>query len=180
VSAPPEVCEAVEILSRTPALLEAWLSGLSEPWLGAREGPDTYSPLDVVGHLLDNEETDWMPRLRIVLEHGPSRPFTPFERDAFRTRFADWPLERRLAAFAAARRANLDALSGLRLSAADLDRTGTHPALGVVTVRQLLAGWVVHDLTHLTQLARVMAKRYRDAVGPWRAYLGVLGDREPH
>ena len=179
MSAPVEVREAVEVLSRTPALLEAWLLGLSEPWLDAREGPGTYSALDVVGHLLDNEETDWMPRLRIVLEHGPSRPFTPFDREAFRARFGDWPLERRLAAFAAARRASLDALAELRLTPADLERTGMHPALGVVTVRQLLAGWVVHDLTHLTQLARVMAKRYRDAVGPWRAYLGVLGDREP-
>lgn len=174
---PAEVLEAVEMLSRTPGLLEAWLPGLSGPWLGAREGEGTYSPADVVGHLLDNEETDWMPRVEIVLEHGESRPFTPWDREAFRNRFAGWPLDRMLARFSAVRRENLDKLVELRLGPADLERTGMHPALGRVTVRQLLAGWVVHDLTHVTQIARVMAKRYGDAVGPWRAYLGVLTDR---
>lgn len=175
---PAEVREAVEVLSRTPTLLEHWLAGLSEPWLSAREGEGTYSPFDVVGHLTDNEEVDWMPRLEIVLEHGEARPFTPFDREAFRNRFADWPLERLLQRFAELRHANLERLGALGLSAADMDRTGMHPALGRVTARQLLAGWVVHDLTHLAQIARVLAKRYRDAVGPWRAYLGVLGDRE--
>jgi hypothetical protein len=174
-----EVREAVEVLSRTPVLLECWLVGLSGPWLSTREGEGTYSPLDVVAHLTDNEDVDWMPRLAIVLEHGESRPFTPFDREGFRRRFVGWPLERLLPRFAAARRANLDRLQGLGLRAPDLDRTGTHPALGRVTVRQLLAGWAVHDLTHLAQIARVLAKRYRDAVGPWREYLGVLGDREP-
>ena len=171
--------EAIEVLSRTPALLERWLEGLSEPWLSAREGEDTYSPLDVVAHLTDNEEVDWMARLLLVLEHGESRPFTPFDREGFRRRFGDWSLDRLLPRFAAARRANLVRLEQLGLGAADLDRTGMHPALGRVTVRQLLAGWVVHDLTHVAQIARVLAKRYRDDVGPWRAYLGVLGDREP-
>ena len=175
----PEVREAIEVLSRTPALLEGWLTGLSGPWLNAREGEGTYSPLDVVAHLTDNEEVDWMPRLELVLEHGESRPFTPFDREGFRRRFDGWPLERLLARFAATRRANLARLEALALRATDLDRTGMHPALGRVTVRQLLAGWVVHDLTHVAQIARVLAKRYRDAVGPWREYLGVLGDREP-
>lgn len=179
MASPPEVREAIEVLSRTPALLERWFEGLSEPWLSAREGEDTYSPLDVVAHLTDNEEVDWMARLLLVLEHGESRPFTPFDRDGFRRRFGDWPLERLLARFAAARRANIELLERLKLTPADLDRTGMHPALGRVTVRQLLAGWVVHDLTHVAQIARVLAKRYRDAVGPWRAYMGVLGDREP-
>jgi len=178
VSQLPEVSEAVEVLGRTPALLEHWLTGLSEPWLHAREGEGTYSPIDVVGHLADNEEVDWMPRLELVLEHGESRPFTPYDREAFRTRFVGWPLERLLARFGDARRENLDKLIELRLRPADLDRTGMHPALGSVTVRQLLAGWTVHDLTHVAQVARVLAKRYRDAVGPWREYLGVLGDRE--
>jgi hypothetical protein len=179
VATPPEVHEAFEVLPRTPALLELWLAGLSTPWLNAREGEGTYSPLDVVAHLTDNEEVDWMPRLAIVLEHGESRPFTPYDRDGFRKRFADWPLERLLPRFAELRRANLARLEAMGLGAPDLDRTGMHPALGRVTVRQLLAGWVVHDLTHLSQIARVLAKRYGDAVGPWRAYMGVLGDREP-
>jgi len=179
VAPPREVHEAIEVLSRTPAVLEGWLEGLSEPWLSAREGGGTYSPLDVVAHLTDNEEVDWMPRLLLVLEHGESRPFTPFDREGFRGRFGDWPLERLLPRFAATRRTNLDRLEKLGLDVADLDRTGMHPALGRVTVRQLLAGWVVHDLTHLAQIARVLAKRYGHDVGPWRAYLGVLGDREP-
>jgi len=176
---PPEVREAVEVLSGTPALLAHWLTGLSEPWLSARERDGTYSPLEVVAHLTDNEDVDWMPRLLLVLEHGESRPFTPFDRDGFRNRFDGWSLERLLAQFAAARGANLERLERLALGAQDLERTGMHPALGRVTVRQLLAGWVVHDLTHVAQIARVLAKRYRDAVGPWREYLGVLGDREP-
>lgn len=173
----PAVREAREVLERTPAQLDAWLRGLSEPWLSATEGEGTYSPRDVLAHLLDNEEVDWVPRLRIVLEHGESRPFTPFDRDAFRRRFAGWTVERLLDAFADRRRESLATLAMLDLQAADLDRTGSHPALGRVTVRQLLASWVVHDLTHVAQVARVMAKRYGDATGPWRAYLGVLSDR---
>ena len=175
---PPEVREAVEVLSSTPALLELWLIGLSEPWLSAREGEGSYSPLEVVAHLTDNEEVDWMPRLELVLEHGESRPFMPFDRDGFRKRFDGWALERLLPRFANTRRSNLARLEGLDLGAYDMERTGMHPGLGRVTVRQLLAGWVVHDLTHVAQIARVLAKRYRSAVGPWRDYLGVLGDRE--
>ena len=176
---PPEVREAIEMLTPTPALLEHWLTGLSGPWLSARERDGTYSPLEVVAHLTDNEDVDWMPRLLLVMEHGESRPFTPFDREGFRNRFDGWSLERLLARFAAARSANLERLEGLALGAQDLERTGMHPALGRVTVRQLLAGWVVHDLTHVSQIARVLAKRYRVDVGPWREYLGVLGDREP-
>ncbi len=172
-----EVREAVEVLARTPALLDTWLVGLSQPWLEAREGEGTYSPLDVVAHLVHNEETDWMPRLEIVLQHGEAQPFTPFDREGFRELFTGWPLERLLPRFSSARRENLDRLVELRLSPVDLNRTGMHPALGRVTVRQLLAGWVVHDLTHLAQVARVMAKHYTDAVGPWRECMGVLGDR---
>ena len=172
-----EVTEAVEILSRTPALLDLWLVGLSAPWLGADEGEGTYDPVDVVAHLVHNEETDWLPRLEIMLQHGDAQPFTPFDREEFRARFPDWPLERLIPRFSAARRENLEKLETLRLRPVDLNRTGMHPALGRVTVRQLLAAWVVHDLTHLSQIARVMAKRYTDTVGPWREYLGVLGDR---
>lgn len=169
--------EAREILQRTPALLDGWLRGLSEPWLSATEGEGTYSPRDVVAHLLDDEEVDWLPRLRIVLEHGEARPFTPFDREGFRARFSHLGIGELLDAFAARRAASLAALDELRLGEADLERTGMHPALGRVTVRQLLAGWAVHDLTHIAQVARVLAKRYTEATGPWRAYLGVLSDR---
>lgn len=172
-----EVAEAIEVLERTPQLLDTWLVGLSPPWLHAREGEGTWSPLEVVAHLAHNEETDWMPRLERVLQSGEEVPFEPYEREGFRTRFPDWPLERLLMRFSAARSENLEKLLELGLRPVDLNRTGLHPALGRVTVRQLLAGWVVHDLTHLAQLARVMAKRHVDAVGPWREYLGVLGDR---
>jgi len=176
---PPEVREAIEVLSSTPVLLDRWLMGLSEPWLNAREREGTYSPREVVAHLTDNEDVDWMPRLLLVLEHGETRPFTPFDREGFRARYDGWPLEKLLPRFAAARSANLERLESLNLDSRDLARIGRHPALGRVTVRQLLAGWVVHDLTHVAQIARVLAKRYRDNVGPWREYMGVLGDREP-
>ena len=172
-----EVSEAVDVLERTPAVLDAWLVGLSRDWLDAREGEGTWSPLEVVAHLAHNEETDWMTRLEIVLQQGESRPFDPYEREGFRTRFPDWPLERLLPRFSAARREHLDRLLELSIRPVDLNRTGMHPALGRVTVRQLLAGWVVHDLTHLAQIARVLARRYADAVGPWREYMGVLRER---
>lgn len=173
----PELREARELLERTPALLDGWLRGLSDPWLSATEGEGTYSPRDVVAHLVDNEELDWVPRLRIVLEHGETRPFTPFDRDAFRARFAGRSVAQLLEAFASLRRGSLAALDAMDLTAADLERTGTHPTLGRVTVRQLLAAWVAHDLTHVAQVARVMAKRYAAATGPWRDYMRVLSDR---
>lgn len=171
---PGTLREARELLERTPALLGLWLRGLSEPWLSANEGEGTWSPREVVAHLVDNEEVDWLPRLRIVLEHGEARPFTPFDREGFRARYAHVPLGELLDRFAARRRESLEALDALGLTEADLDRTGMHPALGRVTARQLLAAWTVHDLTHVAQVARVLAKRWGDATGPWRAYLGVL------
>ena len=172
-----EVVEAIELLERTPSLLDGWLTGLSREWLDAREGEGTWSPHEVVAHLAHNEETDWMTRLEILLAHGEARPFDPYEREGFRSMFPGWPLEQLLSRFAAARRRNLERLRELDLSPVDLARTGMHPALGRVTVRQLLAGWVVHDLTHVAQIARVLAKRHDVAIGPWREYMGVLRDR---
>ena len=169
--------EADEVLSRTPELLDGWLRRLSEPWLSATEGEETWSPRDVVAHLADNEEVDWIPRLRIIIQRGESRPFEPFNRVGFKTAFEGWPIERLLDTFALRRRRSLASLHGMNLREPDLERTGIHPALGRVTARQLIAAWVAHDLTHVAQVARVMAKRYRDAVGPWRAYLRVLDDR---
>lgn len=174
---PVEVAEARALLARTPALLDGWLRGLPDAWLDATEGPGTWSPREVAAHLADNELVDWLPRLRHVLAHGEAVPFAPFDREGFRTRFAGRGIAERLDTFAAARAASLAALDALALSAADLERTGTHPALGRVTVRQLLAAWTVHDLTHVAQVARVLAKRWDAAVGPWHAYLGVLAER---
>jgi DinB superfamily len=166
--------DAMSVLERTPAALGALLEGLPEVWLVASEGPDTFSPRDVVGHLLHGEVTDWLPRLRIILEHGESVPFTPFDRFAFRRESVGHSTSALLDRFASLRRENLHALGAIPLDAATLARTGTHPGLGRVTLAQLLAAWVVHDLGHLKQVVRTMAHQYRDAVGPWREYLTIL------
>ena len=161
------------VLERTPGVLDALLGGLAPDWTAGDEGPDTWSPFDVVGHLVDGEESDWMARARIILGQGDDHRFTPFDR--FRhLRHQDQTLEERLDRFATLRRANLAELRGWHLSPEQLDLTGEHPDFGAVTLRQLLATWTVHDLGHLAQIARVMAKQYRDEVGPWEAYLPVL------
>jgi hypothetical protein len=166
--------EAVAILSRTPATLDAQLRGLPDGWVQAHEGGQTWSPFDVVGHLIHGEQTDWIPRARMILEEGESRPFEKFDRfaqfDASRNR----TLASLLDEFAALRGENLRQLAALHLTEADLDRRGRHPELGVVTMRQLLATWVAHDLDHLTQISRVLARQYSDEVGPWRAYLRII------
>jgi hypothetical protein len=163
--------EGCAILERTPAVLRAWLSGLPEPWARADEGPETWNPFDVVGHLIDGEETDWIPRARIILAQGGARRFTPFDR--FRHRRDPRDLGQRIERFAALRAENLATLRGWALTPAQLALTGEHPELGRVTLAQLLATWVAHDLDHLMQIARVMGKRYAAAVGPWTAYLRV-------
>lgn len=170
----PEVREATALLERTPAALRALLEGLGPEWLDAREGAGTWSPFEVMGHLADNEEVDWLPRLRLVLESGERVPFTPYEREGFRVSQKDRDLGARLSRFGTLRRENLAALAALGLTASDLGRTGMHPALGRVTVENLIAGWVVHDLTHLAQITRVLALRVAGKVGPWRATMGVL------
>jgi hypothetical protein len=166
--------EVFEILEKTPQTLGALLGGLTAPWLEATDGPDTFSPLDVLGHLIHGEETDWVPRIRIILEHGEAKPFEPFDRLAFREKWGGRSSERLLTQFAAMRQTNLEIVRGFDLDAAALRRCGTHPALGRVTLAQLLAAWAVHDLGHIKQVVRVMAKRYREAVGPWREYLTIL------
>jgi hypothetical protein len=169
------VAECVAILERTPGSLQALLDGLPEAWSETREAPDGFSPRDVLGHLIVGEETDWVPRIRLILEKGDSEAFGPFDRFAFRGRVEGRPLSDLGREFAAKRQANLELLRGLDLDDAALARPGRHPALGAVTLRQLLATWVVHDLNHVGQIARVMARRHANAVGPWRAYLGILG-----
>jgi DinB superfamily len=166
--------EAVAVLTRTPAALKAMLGGLPEGWIQAHEGGETWSPFDVVGHLIHGEQTDWLPRARIILEHGESRAFEPFDRLAQFEASTGRTLESLLDEFASLRQQNLDLLQALNLTETDLDRRGRHPALGVVTLRQLLATWMAHDLDHVVQVARVLARQYSDEVGPWRAYLRVI------
>lgn len=166
--------EAVAVLTRTPTTLNALLRGLPDTWVRCNEGKDTWSAFDIVGHLIVGERTDWMQRLRIILENGEARPFDPFDRFAQVRESQGKSLEQLLDEFARLRKENLAALQALNLKQEDFTRKGKHPALGVVTLSQLLATWAVHDLTHLHQLTRVMAHQYQDEVGPWKAYLGVL------
>jgi uncharacterized damage-inducible protein DinB len=166
----------VEVLRRSPATLLALLDGLGEPWVRGTEGPETFSPFDVVGHLIDGEETDWIPRARIILAGGPAPRFEPYDRFRHRVRNAGRSLESLLAEFTRLRAANLALLQSWKLTGRELDLPGEHPSLGPVTLRQLLAAWVVHDLAHLAQVARVMAKQYGDQVGPWFPFLPVLTD----
>ena len=171
-----ELDSAREVLGRTPRLLDAWLRGLPEAWARADEGPGTWSAFDVVGHLIHGERTDWIPRARIILAHGSERPFEPFDRFAQMTAVEE-SLEQRLDTFAELRRENLAALAALDLSDEQLALEGRHPELGTVTLRELLATWVAHDLTHVAQIARVLAGCHRGEVGPWSAYLPLLGER---
>ena len=169
--------DAIAILSRTPASLAALLEGLPDTWVSATEGADTWSPYDVIGHLIHGERTDWIPRARHLLA-GETRPFDKFDRTAQFTESESKSLAELLATFADLRRQNIETLVGMNLTADDLGRTGLHPELGEVTLEQLLATWVVHDLDHVGQIARTMAKVYADAVGPWSQYLSILQDRQ--
>lgn len=168
------MAEAVAVLERTPAVLDAMLRGLPEGWIAAHEGGETWSPYDVIGHLIHGERKDWLTRTRVLLEHGEDRAFDKFDRFAQFEASKGRTLPSLLDEFANLRDENLRALEALRLTDADLDRRGRHPALGVVTLRQLLATWVAHDLDHLVQISRVLAGQYSDEVGPWRAYLRII------
>jgi DinB superfamily len=165
--------QAREVLARTPRVLAELCEGLSDGWLHGDEGPSTWSPYQVVGHLTHIEECDWVDRTRVILEHGTSRPFDPVDREAGFSRFNGWDAGRLLQRFAELRAANLDALATL-VGEQDLERRGVHPSFGEVTLRQLLATWVVHDLNHLDQICKTMAKQYTFAVGPWRALLPIV------
>jgi hypothetical protein len=168
--------QSLELLRRSPATLQALLDELGESWVRGTEGLNTFSPFDVVGHLIEAEETDWIPRARIILARGPNLRFEPFDRSRHRARNAGRPLTPLLAEFARLRATNLDLLRSWNLTGRELDLPGEHPSLGAVTLRQLLASWVVHDLGHVAQVARVMAKQYAAEVGPWLAFLPVLTD----
>lgn len=169
-----DLAQGIAVLERTPHALRAALAGLGTVWTDATEGPETWSPYIILGHLTHGERTDWIPRAQIILAQGADRRFTPFDRFAqFRESqgksFADL-----LEEFSRLRADNIATLAGWRLTDAELALEGEHPEFGAVTLRQLLATWVAHDLGHVAQIARVMAKQYREAVGPWRAYLPVL------
>jgi uncharacterized damage-inducible protein DinB len=164
---------AKEVLRGTPDALQAMLSDLSEDWITGDEGPDTWSPYQVVGHLTHIEECDWIDRTNVILEHGTERAFQPVDREAGFTRFRDWKLSDLLDRFASVRTSNLEALDRL-VEAKDLGRRGVHPDFGEVTLDQLLATWVVHDFNHVGQIVKTLAKQYTRAVGPWREFLPII------
>ena len=169
-----DLTAGIAVLERTPPTLHAMLAGLPPAWTDATEGPETWSPWVIVGHLIHGERTDWIPRARLILAQGPERRFTPNDRFAQFQESRGHPLADLLDEFGRLRADNLATLAGWRLTEAQLALEGSHPEFGPVTLRQLLATWVAHDLGHLAQTARVMARQYREAVGPWRAYLPVL------
>ena len=170
-----KLSDAIEILSGTPATLDALLRGKSPDWLDCRKGPETFSPTDVLGHLIFGEMTDWIPRARQILEGRGATPFEPFDPFGHVPLIQGRPVGELLDQFAALRTANLEALRGFDLDERKLAMPGIHPALGGVTLRHLLATWVVHDLGHIAQIMRVMSNEYAGDVGPWRAHLSVLG-----
>ena len=166
--------QTLAILARTPATLDAFLRELPDSLTRQNEGGDTWSAYDIVGHLVYAERTDWMPRAKMILEFGGTRAFEKFDRLGQVRESQGKSLAQLLDEFVRARAENLNELRALNLQKEDLNRRGQHPSLGVVTLSQLLATWAAHDLTHLHQLSRIMAHQYREAVGPWSAYLGVL------
>ncbi len=166
--------DTVALLARTPASLNALLRDLPDAWTRGNEGDSTWSPFEIVGHLIHGERADWIPRVKMILESGETQTFEPFDREGLTREIQGKTLSQLLDEFARVRSANLDDLRALSLTPEDLVRRGRHPAFGAVTLSQLLATWVAHDLTHLHQISRVMAHQYRDAVGPWTVYLGVL------
>jgi len=170
-----QLVHAKEILGRTPSTLDVLLRQVSDPWIMNNEGPETWSPYDIVGHLIHGEETDWIPRAKIILNEGEARSFEPFDRFAMFEKSKGKSLPDLLDDFQAARTQSLNELDVMNLTPSLLEKRGKHPGLGMVTLKQLLAAWVVHDLGHVSQVVRVMAKQYTEEVGPWTAYLSILG-----
>ncbi|NNM27411.1 MAG: DinB family protein [Phycisphaerales bacterium] len=170
-----DLARSRQILERTPAVLRALLTDLDDTWITTDYGPKTWSPFDVVGHLVHGEKADWIDRARIILAEGPDRPFDPFDRFAQERDSVGKTIDDLLQELATLRAENLRTLDGFGLTTADLDRPGTHPALGPVTLGQLLATWTAHDLHHIAQICKCMARHHTDAAGPWRAYVSILG-----
>ena len=170
----PRLDTTIALLERTPGALDELLRGLPAEWTDANEGGDSWGPREIVAHLAHADRTDWMPRVHHLLEFGESQPFPPFDRLGQREAMEGKSLAQVLEDFTAARASALNQLRGLNLGPAELERRGAHPSFGPVTLGQLLATWAAHDLTHLHQISRVMAHQYREAVGPWSRFLGVL------
>ena len=170
----PDLSVTVALLSQTPAALNALLRNLPDVWTHTDEGPNTWTAFDIVGHLIHAEHTDWIPRATMIVEHGESQTFKPFDREGQKEKSQGKSLGNLLDQFAEVRADSLARLRAMNLQPEDLDRRGRHPVFGPVTLGQLLATWATHDLTHLHQLSRLMAHQYREAVGPWSVFLGVL------
>lgn len=166
--------EAIEILERTPQTLENFLYGLSDGWLQCNEGEGTWNASEVIGHLIEAEKNNWIPRLEFIFHEGESKPFPAFDRSAHLNQGSDRSIEQKLLEFKTIRMLNISKLKVLIEPELHLELTGYHPAFGVVKLRELISTWVVHDLTHIAQIVRVMAERYRSDVGSWKAYLGIL------
>lgn len=165
--------KALPILEKTPALLKLWLQDLDDEWLRNNEGGETWSPYDVVGHLIHGERTDWMARIKKTLSEN-DKEYVPFDRFAQFEESKGKTLDQLLVEFALVRKQNLEEFASLNISEQDLSKTAIHPAFGIVTLRQLLSTWVAHDLSHIAQIARVMAKQYKEGVGPWSEYLSIM------
>jgi len=166
--------KSYEVWERTPFVLQALLKNLQEDWFLRNEGPDTFSPFDVVGHLIHGEKTDWPSRIRLILEKGTTSPFVPYDRFAMYKESAGKSIDQLLSEFESLRMSNITWIRSLNLSETDLNKKGLHPKLGEVTLRQLLSTWVIHDLTHLSQITRVMAKQYKEEMGPWLEYFRIM------
>ena len=171
-----EIQKALQVLERTPHVIEALLYGLADEWVHSNEGGDTWTPFEIVAHLIHGEKTDWIPRTQVILGEG-SKEFVPFDMEGHIKEGKGKTMNQLLDEFKILRKENLTQLNTIDLTNGVLDRTGIHPMLGSVTLRHLLASWVVHDLTHIHQLSRVMAKQYDEAVGPWKQFMGVLGGK---
>lgn len=166
--------EAIEVLERTPQALEHFISGLSAGWLQSNEGAGTWNASEVIGHLIEAEKHNWIPRLEFMLQEGEGKPFPPFDRFSHLNQTSERSIEEKLLEFKTIRQQNITRLKNLIEPEGQLEKTGSHPEFGVVKVRELVSTWVVHDLTHIAQIVRVMAERYRADVGPWEAYLSIL------
>ncbi|MBO1510131.1 DinB family protein [Metabacillus bambusae] len=166
--------EAIELLERTPQTLECFLSGLTDGWLQCNEGEGTWNVSEVIEHLIDAEKNNWIPRLEIILQEGESKPFPPFDRNSHLNQRSESSIEQKLLEFKTIRALNITKLKVLIEAELQLELAGSHPEFGLVKVSELLSTWVVHDLTHIAQIVRVMAERYREDVGPWKEYLGIL------
>lgn len=172
ISYTPE--KSLEILERTPGVLRSLLEGLADDWTLSNEGPDTFSPFDVVGHMLHGEKTDWATRAKMIIAYGKEKPFVPWDRFAMYEESKGKSMEQLLAEFSEARQENINWLKEVDLTPSLLDKKGMHPRLGEVSLKNLLATWVVHDLTHIAQITRVMAKQYKEEMGPWPEFFRIL------